>query len=209
MRWREPLDEILGSRAKVRILRALWATDGEALSGREIARRVGLSHTGVLRALAELETEDVVWPSSDPTGTRYRLNRTHEFVRDGLRPLFAMEASLEDRLVGYVREAVPDAISIVMFGSVARGDDAPTSDVDVLVVVPDGVDPHDAADRVHAMEFYARLGKVLEAIVWTESELRRNYRDGMRLVASVAEDGKTLFGPSVRQLLIGVARVAE
>jgi predicted nucleotidyltransferase len=194
MLWREPLDEILGSRAKIRILRALWRSDGDALSGREIARRIGLSHTGVMRALEQLEEQDVVWPSSDPTGTRYRLNRTHQFVNEGLMPLFGIEASLYDRVRDFVLEAVPDAVSVVIFGSVARGQDAPDSDLDVLVVIPDGSDSLDAGDCIHGVEFYAKLGKVLVPIIWTRSELADAVERDLPLMGNIKREGIVVFG---------------
>lgn len=194
MRWKEPLDEILGSRAKVRILRCLWRVDGEALSGREIARRTGMSHTAVLAALDELETEDVVWPSSDPTGIRYRLNRTNVVTRAGLMPMFELEGSLEDRLKRFVLDAVPEAVSVVLFGSVARGDDGAVSDVDVLVVVPDELDTFDVGDRIHGVECYAKLGKMLMPIIWTVGDLARAIEERMPLVSNLMEDGKLLAG---------------
>jgi hypothetical protein len=61
----------------------------------------------------------------------------------------------EDALGAYVRrvEADPDAIAVVVVGSVALGTERPDSDVDVYLVVPDHVfDAAVAADRVIFVE---------------------------------------------------------
>ncbi len=39
-----------------------------------------------------------------------------------------------------VREAVPQVRQVLLFGSQARGDASPDSDIDLLLVVPDGAD---------------------------------------------------------------------
>lgn len=57
----------------------------------------------------------------------------------------------EDTLDAYVRrvKADPNAIAVIVVGSVARGTERPDSDVDVYLVVPDDVfDSAGAADRV-------------------------------------------------------------
>lgn len=208
MRWLEPLDEILGSRAKIRVLRCLWRADGEPLSGREVARRVGLSHTGVLRALSELGEQDVVWPSADPSGTRYRLNRTHDLVRDGLMPLFGLEDGLEGRVVSRLADAVPHAVSIVLFGSVARERDAAASDLDVLVVVAEDDDVPDADDAIDAVEFYARFGKLLNPIVMSVREVKDLLAARAPLMENIVHEGRLLWGRPVLTMDGGGARAS-
>lgn len=133
------LDDVFGTRAKVRILRSLWRSEG-ALSGREVARRAGLSHTGALASLDELTSVGVVrrWPQADRS-IRFALNEDHALV-PAIRAALEGEAGMSLRLVEFLTVHAGEAVSIVVFGSIARGDDTIESDVDVLVVVPDGVD---------------------------------------------------------------------
>lgn len=201
MLWNEPLDAVLGSLAKVRILRCLCASDAP-LSGREIARRIGLSHAGVLRALRTLEESDAVWPVTDPTGIRFALNRENELVRDGLVPLFGVEASMDDRLRAYMLGQIPAALSVTMFGSVARREDRSGSDLDVLVVVPDTMDPYEVSDRFDGVETYPRLGKIVQPVVFTVSGLREAAARRLPLLDRVLEDGRLLTGEPLQALLL-------
>ncbi|MFI8952233.1 nucleotidyltransferase domain-containing protein [Streptomyces sp. NPDC053750] len=62
----------------------------------------------------------------------------------------------EDTLDAYVRRAAadPNAIAVILVGSVARGTERPDSDVDVYLVVPDDV--FDAAIAAHRVIFDER-----------------------------------------------------
>ncbi|MBI4729155.1 MAG: nucleotidyltransferase domain-containing protein [Acidobacteria bacterium] len=207
MRWTRPLDDILGSRAKLRVLRVL-ARASEPLSGREVGRRARLSHTGALKVLGDLAAHEVVWPASGPGGVRYRINGRHHLVRGGLLPLLEVERSLERRLTETLLERVPDALSVVLFGSAARGDDRPQSDLDVLIVVPDGTDPDEAADAIAAADLFPEFGKTIAPVVWTVSMLRRRSRQRLPLLRAVAEEGRVLAGESLDALLHGGRRAA-
>lgn len=208
MLWREPLDEILGSRAKVRILRCLMRAE-TPLSGREIARRTDASHTGVLKAVRELLEQEVIAISSDGTGIRYRLDHDHELVRLGILPLFELEGSLESRLTQAIREVAPSALSIVLFGSTARGEDEVTSDLDVLVIVPDGLDPESIADQLIDAGLSRRFGKSVNAFVWTTGELRDRRKRNHHLLQAILRDGQLLDGESLHVLSVKGRRVAS
>lgn len=201
MRWTHPLDEILGSKARVRVLRRLWVEDGSPLSGREIARRTGLSHTGVQKSLEELDAQDVIAPTADGSGIRYRLNRRSDLVRQLIVPLFEWEESRERRFADYLLEHVPQALSIVMFGSTARGEDKPPSDADVLIVVPDDTDAEAAFDEIAGLDTRLRFGKDVGPVVWTLSTLLERSRSSHPLLRSILRDGRIIAGEPLGSLV--------
>ena len=89
-----------------------------------------------------------------------------------------------ERLVSLiVAEAQP--VRVILFGSAARGDMTPGSDIDLLVVMPDGT------HRLHAMQrLYAHIRGVtvpldIPVATTTDLEVRgdalgRVYRDALR-----------------------------
>jgi predicted nucleotidyltransferase len=77
----------------------------------------------------------------------------------------------------------------VVFGSVARGDFNPISDIDLLLIVDDA--PSDYWARLRA------LGDVpaeVEPIVWTPSEWRRKCSRGDPITRDAGRDGVWLLG---------------
>ncbi|HEV3474306.1 MAG TPA: hypothetical protein VG602_02960, partial [Actinomycetota bacterium] len=72
------LDQILGTRTHVRVLRVLAGLDRAInLTARDVARRGGASHARVLQVLRELSSVDVVKAAWTPTHAIYRLEDEH------------------------------------------------------------------------------------------------------------------------------------
>src|SRR5687768_7453265 len=122
---REPLSYHLGTRAKVSCLRVLCTSTG-LLTQREVARRAGVQHRSAQLALDELVE----------LGAVRRIEGGRDFLvgfNDGfalgapLRQLFQAESEfflwLRQQLARLVADAPRSAriISVVLFGSVARG----------------------------------------------------------------------------------------
>lgn len=98
-----PLDEVLGSRSHVRVLRALIIKDpGENLGLRDVARLAGVSHSRTLRVLRELQPAGVVIGHKTRWGTIYELNDDH-FLAPQLWTLFDDELHVLQAIEGYIR----------------------------------------------------------------------------------------------------------
>jgi uncharacterized protein len=102
-------------------------------------------------------------------------------------------AVTDEQLDEVVRRIVDAAhpIRIILFGSTARGDAGPVSDIHVMVVVPDGT------NRLHtAQDIYSNLHGIrvaVDVVVATEHDLVR-YKDSPGLVYREAlRDGRMLY----------------
>lgn len=85
--------------------------------------------------------------------------------------------------------ADPAVLGVLLYGSLARGDYAPGSDADLLVVLRDS--PHEPAER---SRFLAplRLPICYEVLVYTEEELTRLLDGGLPLLRRALADGRWL-----------------
>ncbi|MBI2072372.1 MAG: nucleotidyltransferase domain-containing protein, partial [Gemmatimonadetes bacterium] len=116
----------------MRILRYLCRAGGEH-TGRAIGRAVQVSHPAIHRALRTLAARAMVQAVRHGPAIAYRLNEDHWLVRTGLRPLFDAEAAFLAEVGGAVQKAAGVPVrSVVLFGSVARGEASPESDLDLL-----------------------------------------------------------------------------
>ena len=101
MRLTAPLDDVLVTRSHLRVLRALDALPvGVPASGRQLARRAGISHTAASRALSGLADEGVVLARPYGRADYYELNREH-VLYEGLRALFKRETGLKNDLIEF------------------------------------------------------------------------------------------------------------
>lgn len=193
----------LGRRSSVETLRCLYA-DRKGLSGREVARRSGLSHPSVHRVLGELEREGIVLRRRVPPTHLFSLNEKHWFVSTALKGLFESEGRWRGELEGLIVKGVPAAAAaVVVYGSLVEGGFRSASDIDVLALVED-------ADGVEAVrEHLSRAaGRVYEAfhhpvspVVLTLEEFGRRYRLGEPFAKRVAYSGKVIHGLLLTEVL--------
>jgi uncharacterized protein len=107
-------------------------------------------------------------------------------IPEALRPSLAEYRDL------LVRRFGDRLISLSLFGSRARGDASPDSDVDVAVIVRD----LDEAERVEAIDLafdaWARMGRVgppLSPLVWSDRQAADYRRRERRLALDIEREG--------------------
>lgn len=134
---RNPLTTILGSAGNVRVLRALVA-DGAPQSAPHLARVAGLSAQGVRLVLDTLASQQLVKVHGSGRALLYTLNRSHPFA-SALAALFQEEQQRWERLFATIRDKLAKRGTAVraawLYGSVAREEDTPQSDLDIALLV--------------------------------------------------------------------------
>jgi predicted nucleotidyltransferase len=198
MRWQEPFDNLLASGSHIRVWRALvHLPEGFEASAREIARRAGISHPTSARVLSSLVLSGAVTLRRRGNADSYRLNGEWVFVQQ-LRALFDAESQLRETLfaeLGFeIKRSAPHVRAAYVFGSAARRDSVPESDLDLAVlcsakdedVVWDEIAQVSAAVR-------RRFGCDVDVVVGSGSleSLRRS--SARRLWEMVATEGVRVF----------------
>jgi len=194
MRYHEPLDDILGNRVQVKLIRVLVRTKG-SFTGRELARLIGYSQNQTRLALEELERNGVVVRQSAGRSYLYSADNENILIKDFLEAGFGLEDALLDRMAGvYLEEVGRDLVSVVLFGSVAKGEEKPESDIDLVVVVRDKADLKVVEDRVAeaSAKVTRRFGNQATAIVARKSDYERKTGQKRGFWREVAETGVKL-----------------
>ena len=193
MRFRRPFTELLGSPIRVDLLRMLSRARGEALSGRELARRVSASPSQVNEHLRILEAQGVV--RSQTIGRVHAWSMSTEHVLAGpLHHLFEVEPAVFEQLLTKL-EATLRPLPIeraILFGSVARGDERPESDIDLFVETRGKEEKEVVAAALGraSQEFALRFGNPLSNLILTHAEVGRGSIPG--LLESIEREGVRL-----------------
>ncbi|MEW5928422.1 MAG: nucleotidyltransferase domain-containing protein [Gemmatimonadota bacterium] len=196
-----PLDAILSSRSKVRLLRVLLPLD-EAVSAREAARLAGTPLAPSLRALSDLASLGALRVTRLRGQHLYTVNRENPLVRDGLAPLFELEAARVSDVYARLREslgaemAAGSVLTLAVYGSAARGEDRPGSDLDVLVVTRDAGDAvrvHDALSRA-APAFDREFGLDLAPMVLSRAQLDLQAEAQDPVIMAMREEARLVAG---------------
>lgn len=187
----------------MRILRYLCRAGGEH-TGRAIGRAVQLSHPSVHRVMRLLANRALVQAVRHGPAIAYRLNEDHWLVRTGIRPLFDAEADLLTALGEAVRKASGVPVrSVLVFGSVARGEAGPDSDLDVLCLTTMATEAPDAERNLAeaAAALRRQFGRRVSVIVLSAGEFARRYRRRERLSREIVETGWVVAGEPISEIL--------
>ncbi len=201
--FRHPFDALLGSPGNVRILRSL-ATLGRPMATSELAARTRLNSSGMRRSLAALAESGLVTYFGSNRSAVYQLNAAHPLAAS-LLALYASEAARVDRVLSDLRahsmQLAITPIAVWLYGSAARGDDGPLSDLDVVMIFQN--DEH-VASAVEAMRQLLETTEARECV--RASVIGLSARDVARLDsgdpwwATVRTDAMPLIGPSPETL---------
>jgi len=201
MRYHAPLDDILGNRVQVKLLRVLVRTKG-SFTGRELARLIGHSQNQTSLALQELERNGlVVWQGAGRSHL-YSVDEDNILVTDFLEAGFRLEDELQNRMARvFLDEIGRDLVSIILFGSIAKGEEKPNSDVDLVVVVRDKADLKIVEERVAeaSASVTRRFGNQAMPIVVKKSDYERKMKSRKGFWREVAEIGVKI-SPSSRSV---------
>jgi len=191
MRFHKPLSDILDSRIKVDILRLLART-GSDYTGREMAGIIGCSHNAARPALEDLERCGLVIHRRVGRANLYSLDRDNIINTDILASAFEVEAGLLEKVADTVARWMGDDLSsIVLYGSVARGEEQKDSDIDLAVVLKDGVEPESKEEAIAdaSIEIVRRFGNKLSPVLVTESGFARKKKSRKGVWRDIAVDG--------------------
>lgn len=197
----QPLQRIFGG-SQSAVLEVLLGVSG-SLSIRQIAGLAGVSEPAAARALRTLETQGVVASQLAGSANMFQLNEAFPFapaLRDILR---LAEKQNDDFARQLLRELDDKAVNaIVLFGSAARNEESPTSDIDVLVVVEDSKAVERIAPRILNVEeaMTKRINRPVQLVVQkapSRADMNKPFWK------QIAADGRLLHGVSPIELANG------
>ncbi len=204
MDWAHP-ERAWGNTLDLPVLRALWRA-GSPLTGQETHRVTGVgTYGGVRYALERLRRHGLVDGRAVGGSRLFTLNREH-LLYPALEAAFERldpQRDLRERVETLAGRHYPAGdVTVAVFGSVARGEAGPDSDLDLLAVVPREDDR--AAAFVDELETSARswTGGPVQVLVHTSASLGAAASADDPLVTSLRRDARVLVGPSIDVLMV-------
>jgi predicted nucleotidyltransferase len=192
-----PLEKLFSSPAKVAVLRVICSANSP-LSGRETIRRAGVTYSPGWNALQDLVASGVLSKRDHGRASAYELRDPEEALLQSIRALFAAEDERSAAIISGLASQLDEALSIILYGSEARGDAEAASDTDLLIIVQDrtaAIEEHIdrsclgiAGDYSLALSWH--IADLADLREWeeTDSEFWRNIlRDGIRLSGETIE----------------------
>ena len=188
--------------AQGRVLAALAETTAE-LNLRTLARLSGVSLAQASRVLPGLVELGLVERREVPPSSQFRLVRNHVAARALLELAGARETVLTD--IGRAAAALDvQPASVIVFGSFARGEAGPDSDLDAVFVRPDrvGEDDEGWAASVEGWRTTVRTltGNPVEVLEVAQAAAGHRLASRQPLWRDVRRDGRVVHGLTLDEL---------
>lgn len=137
MRFNHVTEDLFSSQTTIRVLRTLLQNPMRPFTGRELAGESGAPPLRTLESLRKLAAQGLVQVREAGRSLMWSLVPDHA-LRPGLQSWFDFEREVRQSLLDDIRASLaplPFVRRVVLFGSVARGDEQPNSDIDLFILV--------------------------------------------------------------------------
>ena len=175
------LSDALFTATQQRVLGCLFGQPGRSFSISELIQTTGAGSGAVQRELARLTGSGLLSVEQLGKQKLYRANPAspiHDEIVAIVRKTFGLAMPLRDALM-----PLADRLhAAFVFGSVAKGTDTASSDIDLLLV-SDALTYADAMAALHPL--MERLGREINPTLYTRAELRKRIAEGNSFVTRV------------------------
>jgi predicted nucleotidyltransferase len=189
------------------VLEVLAGTES-SLSLAQVARVAPRgSRPGLALSMARLVEHGLVTATPANRGEMYRLNRDH-ILADAVLSASRARSTILARIGEHASRMEPQPVHVSVFGSFARREAGPTSDIDLLFVLP--VSPDDEwYEQVSRLDdlVQAWTGNRVEYLVFSVGDLARVVQRREPIVESWLADCVTVHGPSIESVIRDAADV--
>ena len=197
------LDYIFSAQSNLILLRVLNERNA-GISGREAARLSGLSVRAVQNTLNNLSKAGLVKIAEGNREHLFSIDREKYLVRELVEKIFESEREFNSSILKQIRTKLkPYAVSLVQFGSTARGEDTLTSDFDLCIVYEK--DLALIEEKVSALRtlLFNSYNITLAPLYLKASKFKQLGKQGKPPVNSIIQDGRVIAGKTIKELLNG------
>lgn len=176
------VDKLFGSRTRVLILSKLVMNPNRSLYIRQLSKELGLTFSVVYKEIEKLKSLGLVTEERRGRIRLFTINK-NSVIYDELRRLLLKTTALGQQL----RSSLPElekAKYVLIYGSVARGEELETSDVDLLIIGDIAEENLIAGIRKVEKE----IGREINYILWSEREFEKRVKTKHHLLTEIADN---------------------
>ena len=197
------LDNIFVNSANIAVLRALNERVA-GISGRETARLAGIGLRSAQIALDNLVNLKVVNKQAGGREHLFSLNRKNYISNEIIAKLFVTEQKYKKSVLNEITNSLsPLTDSVILFGSVARKEELPDSDMDICIVFKKNKSKIEKIVNALRDELYDKYGVTLAPFYITRKEFKKRAENQKSPVNEILTDGIIISGIKTKELLNG------
>ena len=177
------LSDALFTTTQQRVLACLFGEPGRSYAVNELIQTTGAGSGAVQRELARLSGSGLLTVEQVGNQRRYRANPDspiHDELAAIVRKTFGLAMPLQQALAPLAKQIH----AAFVYGSVAKGSDTASSDIDLMLVSEDLAYP-DVMTVLHPL--VERIGREINPTLYTRAELRKRIEDGNSFITRVLQ----------------------
>lgn len=181
------MESLIGSRSRVKVLTLFLLNPGKRFYVREVERLTGENINSIRRELKKLE--DIGLLKSENVGNLkyYTVNRDFNIYPE-LRDILLKTVGASE-ILGQDISSLRDIRAAFIYGSYARGDAGPDSDIDMIVIGTVNEDALIMAVR----EIEKRLKREINYVLMTSDEFQSRKERGDPFISNVLKEEKIML----------------
>ena len=199
MKFHKYLEQVLGNKLVIRVLRTVLDYRGKIFTVRSLAKTAHVSHNETALIVGDLEKLGII--RIQPVGRAYQLqlNEKNYILDKIIEPAFRAEKNTIEELLRILKKhfSSKKIISIAIFGSVAKGEEKEDSDIDLLIISDDFDYASTIVSNVEeevSLIFHSKISPV----IFSEKELRA--KKNSTLLSSIKSNHIMVYGKDIGKL---------
>jgi predicted nucleotidyltransferase len=176
------VDKLFGSRTRVLILSKLVMNPNHSFYIRQLSTQLGVTFSVVYKELENLKALGLVTEQRKGRLRLFTINK-HAVIYDELRKLLLKTTALGQQLMSSLPE-LKTAKYALIYGSIARGEELETSDVDLLII--GDIAEENLIDGIRKVE--EGIGREINYILWSEREFEERAKTKHHLLTEIADN---------------------
>jgi predicted nucleotidyltransferase len=195
MKFHAIIENFLSSKIRIAVLRILLRYPSKRFSGRELARLLGASPSHVLKTLESFSRHGLIHKARIGKATEWTINK-HHFLVGRLSFLLKLDEEAMALLCQKIKAAFSqkkNIVKIIIFGSAAKGEEKPDSDIDLFILVKEKKHKKEVLLIIDKLNesLIPLFGNSISAIIYSLKELKDKRELG--LVQHIKEEGKIIL----------------
>lgn len=197
------LEYIFSAPSNITVMRALNERN-PGISGRETARLTGLSLRTVQVCLSNLEKAGIIKKLTGKREHLFLINRQNFLTKNLIKQIFETERNYNEEVYKLIKSAIKkDSISIILFGSTARGDENISSDYDLCIVYKNNLKIIEEKVSTLRSSLFNLFNITLAPFYIPASRFKKLGLQGKSPINNIIKEGKVITGKSIKELLYG------
>jgi len=152
---------------------------------RELAKKLKISPFATKKYASILLKENLI--NEERKGNlRYFKANTNNLFYKHLKISLNIKKIIDSEIIGFIQNNIVATSSIILFGSVAKGEDNEKSDIDILII---GKDKH-----LNLSDFEKKLGRTINTHIMMWNGWKKNYELNRAFYYDIIAYGIPLYG---------------